>query len=290
MKKVALWRLLFLACLFVSFNQELIGLDLPIFPPPANVRNIMLVHSDLPQGFKFYANESTCQSLVADGWLKENGDKTINDVIPGISHSWQKDDLFVSVRYGYFDSSNAARYAADGAIFQDNDALLRNVEQQGSFSGISIGEHSSRWEWAFEEGPGREIRMPDEGLLAFCKGRYAVLLNGAWENSTYGTKDKTVLDTLAQKIEKKIDIATTLDSFPALQTLVSQKGILHSLQVKLDNFTKNYREGDYKVALNNINSFLNELEAQRGKHVSEAAYQTLKSSADAIIQALNSLM
>jgi hypothetical protein len=53
---------------------------------------------------------------------------------------------------------------------------------------------------------------------------------------------------------------------------------------------ENFKKGKYQTALNEINTFINELVAQRGKHVSEAAYQTLKGYADTIVQSLNSLM
>ncbi len=71
---------------------------------------------------------------------------------------------------------------------------------------------------------------------------------------------------------------------------ITQNGILKSLQVKLVHFKENFRKGEYKTALNMLNSFLNELSAQRGKHVPEAAYQELTAKIEIMIQAVNFLI
>jgi hypothetical protein len=85
------------------------------------------------------------------------------------------------------------------------------------------------------------------------------------------------------------DLKTTKDSlFQAGQ--IDNQGIANSLNKKIDHVMENFKKGKYQTALNEINTFINELVAQRGKHVSEAAYQTLKGYADTIVQSLNSLM
>ncbi len=100
-----------------------------------------------------------------------------------------------------------------------------------------------------------------------------------------------MMESLCGKVEKKIDVATSLDTFGTdLPDLINQQGILRSLQAKLDAFTKHYRKGDYRPALNEINAFASELSAQRGKHVSEQGYQKLKAYADTIVNSLNGLL
>ena len=106
-----------------------------------------------------------------------------------------------------------------------------------------------------------------------------------------GSVDRNLLESLALKVGKKIDVATSLETIStSIPTLISHQGILHSLQVKLAAFVKHYQSGAYNVALNNMTSFVNELDAQRGKHVSEEAYQTLKALADTVIANTNSLL
>lgn len=49
-------------------------------------------------------------------------------------------------------------------------------------------------------------------------------------------------------------------------------GIIQSLDAKLDAATASIAAGDNKTAIKQLNAFVNELEAQRGKHVSDNAF------------------
>jgi hypothetical protein len=56
---------------------------------------------------------------------------------------------------------------------------------------------------------------------------------------------------------------------------ITNQGVCNSLNVKLDNARAKAITGQAKAAHNQLRAFLHELEAQRGKHVSEDAYQLL---------------
>jgi hypothetical protein len=63
-------------------------------------------------------------------------------------------------------------------------------------------------------------------------------------------------------------------------------GILHSLQVKLDAAQAAVDRGQPDVAINNLESFINEAEAQRGQHLTPAASDHLIKDANWIIASL----
>ncbi|HOX63801.1 MAG TPA: hypothetical protein PLL56_13105 [Verrucomicrobiota bacterium] len=260
------------------------------YSPPENLKNILLTTIDLPAGVIFNRKNSTFQEMGADGWEKPNL-ISIWDVFPGLSESVTIGVLKAHLKYGYFPLSENAKYAVRAEVRMDWSGLMTRSYLESAFDGSVIGDNTYRWEMSMESRPGVTIRNSDYGKLGFCCGRYGFYIHGGWMGSTWGTVNKSILDTIARTVEKKIRIAQSLDEYSTqLPALISNKGILHSLQVKLDHFTQNYRQSDYKVALNNIDSFINELSAQRGKHVSESAYQTLKGYADTIVQSLNSLM
>jgi FIMAH domain len=67
---------------------------------------------------------------------------------------------------------------------------------------------------------------------------------------------------------------------------INNKGIYNSLIRKAENAQKSYEEGKTKTAINHLNAFLNELEAQNGKHLTNEAYTLLKNNADYLIEKL----
>lgn len=63
---------------------------------------------------------------------------------------------------------------------------------------------------------------------------------------------------------------------------VDNNGICNSLQVELNGAIDAFEKGNQNAALNKLDAFIHELDAQRGKHVSEAGYLLLKVNADVI--------
>jgi hypothetical protein len=60
---------------------------------------------------------------------------------------------------------------------------------------------------------------------------------------------------------------------------ISNSGIVNSLDVKLDNAKKKLSQGDNSTAKNILNAFINDVEAQVGKHLTSEAYALLKYNA-----------
>lgn len=67
---------------------------------------------------------------------------------------------------------------------------------------------------------------------------------------------------------------------------IDNKGILNSLDQKLEAAKKNIQKGKIKTAKNILNAFINEVEAQKGKHLSSEAYALLKFNAQYLIENL----
>jgi hypothetical protein len=65
------------------------------------------------------------------------------------------------------------------------------------------------------------------------------------------------------------------------------KGIYRSLFAKAENAVKQYNKGNAKAATNLLNSFINELQAQNGKHVTEMAAKMLIHHAQMAIDQIN---
>lgn len=63
-------------------------------------------------------------------------------------------------------------------------------------------------------------------------------------------------------------------------------GIVQSLDAKLDAAKASLARGDRKTAANQLNAFIRELQAQRGKHVSDNAYYLLATNAQYILTKL----
>lgn len=288
MKKISiLFSGLFFLAVTASFCEVSFG---PSFPPDKELNNVILLLSDLPPG-SIKEMTSTIQKVTIDGWEKSPSLQISAACIPGITDIVRIGDFKMAIKYGYFPSNEGARHGALSEVRKNPTGLDSGTYQFGGFNNTTIGDQAFRWERAYEARPGVEIHAEDSARLSFCLGRYAVAIWGGWINSTWGTKDKSILDTIALKCEKKIKIATALDGFSAeLSKLITNQGIFRSLQAKLDAFIKHYQKGEYNTALNNMTSFVNELDAQRGKHVSEQAYQTLKTFADTIIANTNSLL
>jgi len=67
---------------------------------------------------------------------------------------------------------------------------------------------------------------------------------------------------------------------------ITNKGILNSLDQKLDNARKQLERGNTKAAKNILGAFINEVDAQKDKHLSSEAYALLKYNAEYLIEKL----
>ena len=71
------------------------------------------------------------------------------------------------------------------------------------------------------------------------------------------------------------------------QSWINNKGILNSLTKKVENAKKDYLRGKIKPSKNKLNSFNNEVEAQKNKHLNEDCYNLLIDYSNFILQKLN---
>jgi hypothetical protein len=67
---------------------------------------------------------------------------------------------------------------------------------------------------------------------------------------------------------------------------ITNKGIVNSLDQKLDNARKQLQRGNNKTAKNILEAFINEVEAQKDKHLSSEAYALLKFNAEYLVSKL----
>ena len=61
---------------------------------------------------------------------------------------------------------------------------------------------------------------------------------------------------------------------------------MNSLDKKLENAKKQLEKGKIKNALNILNAFLNQVEAQKDKHLTSEAYALLRFNAEYLVQRL----
>ena len=95
-----------------------------------------------------------------------------------------------------------------------------------------------------------------------------------------------------------VNVTTIMPVVNLLDTLVSLKhqavangwidnqGVANSLDSKLDNAKSKLEAGDTTAAKNMLNAFVNEVEAQNGKHLTSEAYALLKYNAEYLIDRL----
>ena len=68
---------------------------------------------------------------------------------------------------------------------------------------------------------------------------------------------------------------------------IDNQGIVNSLDAKLDNVKKHLEKQKTKQAINVLNAFINQVEAQNGKHLTSEAYALLKFNAKFLIEQLS---
>lgn len=97
-----------------------------------------------------------------------------------------------------------------------------------------------------------------------------------------GHADLTVIQPDISLIEMLID-----DVDESYQNgWVDNQGIANSLNQKLENAKKQLEKGKTKQAVNILNAFINEVEAQKDKHLTSEVYVLLKYNAEYLIQRL----
>ena len=286
-------RIFLLIMLILSFPfQKGFSLDfgIPSENPPNEVRTIQLILADFPSG-TLYRSKNLLKDPLFAGWYKSSGGRGWSEIVQGVLESWSLESTLFKTKYGYFNTPNEAQFGVRNVIPLLLGAESDPVSYQNSvsFDGQTLGDLTFSWEISIERAKGyvSPNYSGDIVSLAFSKGQYAFSIQAV--NSTSSVAKERLIE-LAKKVEKKVEVAEALNLIlKDLSILVSHKGMRKSLQAKWNTFTKKYQKGKYSTALNNMNAFVHELNAQRGKHISEAAYQVLKPLAETIIENTSSL-
>ena len=96
----------------------------------------------------------------------------------------------------------------------------------------------------------------------------------------YENRENTVLEKVVENttLRQDLDLCYKIG-------YITNKGIYNSLSKKVENAEKQADKGKYNTAINHLNAFINEVNAQRGKHIDEyAADKILIYDAEALIK------
>jgi len=112
-------------------------------------------------------------------------------------------------------------------------------------------------------------------------------MEGTYDVSLAVTDDKDATGTDAVVVI----IITPTQAINELMTIVGgmglHKGTANSLIAKLENAIKALTNGQDHITVNNLNAFINEVEAQKGKKISQVQADELVGYADRIISVIN---
>ena len=117
---------------------------------------------------------------------------------------------------------------------------------------------------------------------------------GTWELELFGAdvppggEDVTFVWTTVPGEGETADIPFVLSLLEeaCARDEISPEGMCRSLEKKLQAAQAALERGQVHTAVNLLHAFINHLEAQRGKHVSEGAYLLLKAGAEAVLATL----
>ena len=84
-------------------------------------------------------------------------------------------------------------------------------------------------------------------------------------------------DVTSGELRSSIQVASDLN-------WIDNKGILNSLMKKLENAEAAFARGQIKTTINELNAFINEVKAQKGKHIKEEAADILINDAQSLIE------
>ena len=118
-----------------------------------------------------------------------------------------------------------------------------------------------------------------------------ILVIDSYPGTFYYYNDSTnqaiaVSDTTVMPVESLLDTLVSLKEQSVANGSIDNQGIANSLDSKLDNARSRLEAGDSTAAKNMLNAFVNEVETQNGKHLTQDAYLLLKFNAGYIIDRL----
>lgn len=249
--------------------------------------------SDLIIGKAGLMPDKTHQAMMWRSVIPEGFITKIQDIEFNINGKKQ----FVSTTMCHLPNQPALLKEIWAEYFQNSTGFwsgLGDYVHKGLNSGEFFGDYLGRWD-SEEFGPYGSNEPVNE---PFYTPRRQYIIGYYHEDigiTVETTKDHANLNPMAENVTKvlyrKRNLAVAFEKIGSnLTGLIEQKGILKSLQAKLDSFKKAMDNSQYKTALNIINAFNQELNAQRGKHIPEPVYQNLKTLYDTIVTSINYLV
>jgi len=173
------------------------------------------------------------------------------------------------------------------------DTLVSYTRQSGGLGWIADQQTSEKYETRFHSAQTalQEDRLDDtrqtlyQVLQEVQTDSGAALTSEAYALLCYNT---VYLLSQLQESEVSLDdlIAYIRQAFE--EGKITNKGIANSLIAKLETAGKHLEKGKPKQAVNVLNAFLNELEAQHEKHIAGEVYDYLKENVTALITRLGS--
>lgn len=112
---------------------------------------------------------------------------------------------------------------------------------------------------------------------------FGLLDKGQVQEYIFSYSTDTTKSTVFEKIVTLVTLKQDLENAFKL-SLISSQGIYKSLLQKLNNAGKSYNRGQIKAAINILQAFINETEAQRGKQLTNDAAAILAEDAELLIQ------
>ncbi len=121
-----------------------------------------------------------------------------------------------------------------------------------------------------------------EGHVITFNDLYENILTNSKKSSTIGPSNLFY----SLNVEESLDTLISYKHRALSLGWIDNQGIVNSLDSKLDNARKKLVSGDSTAAKNILNAFVNEVEAQKGKHLTSEAYALLKYNAEYLMDKL----
>ncbi|MDZ7262780.1 MAG: hypothetical protein ONB05_11840, partial [candidate division KSB1 bacterium] len=178
---------------------------------------------------------------------------------------------------------------AAGSASSINNYIIMNFSELGDNSLLS--DCMDRIE---SEDPSAQSTMLDYFCIVGVGEPFVISrLNVLYHDENSSLYNYQVLRNIINKVGGQLDPIAFVDELisfkhQAYDSLwIDNHGIVNSLDAKLDNVKKHLNKGQTNQAINVLNAFLNEVEAQKDKHIKRKAYVFLRYNAEYLIEKLS---
>jgi hypothetical protein len=213
------------------------------------------------------------------------------------------DDILYQLVYPTYDPGNLRLYkfnSLTGAYIENVSVDLKfhnfKVNDDGFIVGVAYNPNGTGFQlWAIDPDTGETAHLANfTDMFSFSPYGNAIDRD---DNIFYQTgfvhRDLTQrLFVIEFEIEFEAQeaIDDTEDLIVDITDMGIHNGTENSLTSKLENVIKKLEKGNYEAALNQLNAFIREVEAQRGKKITDAEADDLIAAAEAIRALIEALM